>query len=767
MSITDRLYIPCFIGSLALLLSYSASSQSRTDGTLADAITGLALPFASIQNLNSGYVSVADSSGRYHILANPKDTIEFSFIGYDKQRLPADHIPENEPLFLRPTNQYLQEVEVNALRSPSVEQFDKIRPSTHTLRKEVIFQLPTMAGEPDFIKVITLMPGSAKGVEGSNDFFIRGGAADQNLVLLDGASVYNTGHLFGFLSVFNPSAIGEVNIMTGGFPAEYGGRLSSIIDIRSKVMRRNQLLIEGGIGVISSRISAEIPIIKDKLAIQIAGRRTYADQVFELIGEEELPYYFYDMNFNLDYELNETTRLHYGFYFGDDILDYTGTRGQNNDPSGTSFVIGNQIQTLSLEKQFASMSSTTDLSFTRFDYQINNYYQDNKLDVASDIQDLSFRQKFTLPLSDRDKIHTGFSTIRRSVDTNLINVEGELAEVIPNSEGEQINVWEGAVFGEWEFKRGKFEGILGTRISGALVKGTKYWQPEPRIALRYAIDKNWALKASYTRMSQYIHRVSSSSFALPTDIWYPIDQEIKPQTANQWTLGISRLLEDPGIVISNEWYYKRMNNLVEFQEGTNLVLNPEFREGLLQGRGNSFGVEWLVRKDIGKLRGWLSYTLSWTQREFEELNEGRIFPARYDRRHNASLILNYNLNDRWAFSTVWEFISGAQFTPIIGYYGIPNASATGVDLIPIYPDRNSVKLADAHRMDFSIILKGKEKPGRKWKGDWHFSVYNIYNRATPIAIDIAYDEETNSYSYEQPGLLGLLPSVTYNFKFIK
>lgn len=760
-------YFKAVIGLLMLMFPLSANCQSLVTGRIVDSRTGVALPFANIQNLNSGQVSTTDSSGIFQIRALPNDSLHLTFIGYQDFKLLAKQAKPEKPLSLKATSKLLEELQVNASRSPSIEQFDKIRTGIQTIRKDIVFQLPTMAGEPDFVKVITLMPGSSKGIEGSNDFFIRGGAADQNLVLLDGATVYNTGHLFGFLSVFNPSAIGEVNIMTGGFPASYGGRLSSIIDIRSKKISKQQLIVEGGVGVIASRISAEIPIVKDKLAIQIAGRRTYADRVVDLVGAEELPYYFYDMNFNLDFDLNESTRLHYGFYFGDDVLDYDGTRGRNNDPSGSSFVIGNHIQTLSLEKRFRNVSSTTDLSFTRFDYKINNYFQDNRLNVVSDIRDLGLSQKFTLNTAVDDKLHAGFSGIRRMVDTNLINVEGELAEVIPSSEGEQINVFEGAVFGEWEFKRGKFEGILGGRLSGAWVHNRRYWQPEPRVALRYAVDQNWALKASYTRMSQYIHRVSSSSFALPTDVWYPVDRQVRPQTANQWTIGISRLLESANVVMSAELYYKQLDNLVEFQEGTNLVLNPEFREGLLQGQGKSYGIEWLIRKDIGKFRGWLSYTMSRTQRQFDELNQGRIFPARYDRRHNGSVVTNYSLNDRWSFSLVWEFISGARFTPIIGYYGIPNPAVTGIDLIPIYPDRNSVKLADTHRMDLSVILKGKQKEGQRWRGDWHFSVYNVYNRATPIAIDIIYDEENNSYSYEQPGLLGLLPSVTYNFRFIK
>ena len=268
-------------------------------------------------------------------------------------------------------------------------------------------------------------------------------------------------------------------------------------------------------------------------------------------------------------------------------------------------------------------------------------------------------------------------------------------------------------------------------------------------------------------MSQYVHRVSSSSFALPTDIWYPVDEKVKPQSAHQLTLGLSRLIDNGNIVVSSEFYYKSMRNLVEYREGTNLTLNNDFAEALIQGDGESYGSEWLLRKDAGKLKGWLSYTLSYTNRQFDELNNGEAFKARYDRRHNVSVVTNYEITKRWSVSAIWEFISGARFTPIIGYYGVPNAAVTGVDLIPIFPKRNSVQLADAHRLDFSVIFKGKQRANRQWKGEWQFSIYNAYNRATPIAINIVYNEETNSYRYEQPGLIGLLPSILYNFKFYK
>ena len=741
----------------------SRAQEQSIKGTLIESATGSPMPFANVQNLRSRTVTITDTLGRFEIKALSKDTIEFSFIGYENVKHLALDILSTRQVKIQSISTVLEEVEVSTTRSRSMEQFDKVR-SMQSLGKDIVFELPSMAGEPDFVKVITLLPGAAKGVEGSNDFFIRGGAADQNLVLLDGAAVYNTGHLFGFLSVFNPSTVGEVNLMTGGFPAEYGGRLSSIIDIRSKVLDKKQFNLEGGIGLISSRISAEIPVIKNKMAIQIAGRRTYADQVVKLVGSE-LPYYFYDMNFNVDYEPNESTRIHYGFYAGDDVLNFRGEDDSNDDPSSSSFILGNTIHAFTLEKDYKNFSSTTDINYTRFDYDIDNAFEDNRLNVVSSITDVGLSHKFTYPLPSKDQLHIGFSTLRRGVNNNLVDAEGELAEVIPSSEGEQSNVFESAFFGEWEFKRGKLQGTAGLRISTAMLPGKNYWEPEPRVALRYALKDDLALKMSYTRMAQYIHRVSSSSFALPTDVWYPVDDIVKPQTAHQWTFGVNKLIEDKGFVLGLEAYFKRMDNLVEFREGTNLVLNPDFRDDLLQGVGRSYGLEASVRKDLGKFRGWLSYTLSWTERQFDELNQGNVFPARYDRRNNASIVGNYQLNKRWTFSAVWEFISGARFTPIIGYYGVPNASFTGVDLIPQYTERNAVKLADTHRLDVSIILRGKEKPGKKWRGDWHFSVYNVYNRATPIAIDIIFEEETGSYRYEQPGLLGLLPSVTYNFRF--
>ncbi|NQZ78894.1 MAG: carboxypeptidase-like regulatory domain-containing protein, partial [Ekhidna sp.] len=741
---------------ILLLGSTDLYAQDFFSGKVVDASSREFLPFVNSINHRSGQVSSTDTLGFFRISAIPGDTIEFSFVGYQKKSIVVEDLDKPIELRLESEVKLLDQVTVETERSRAIAEFRGVQAGKRAIGKDIIMELPTIAGEPDFIKVVTLLPGASKGFEGSNDFFIRGGAADQNLVTYNGATVYNTGHLFGFLSVFNPSAVGEVSTMTGGFPAEYGGRLSSIIDVRSNEINRNSFELEGGIGLISSRFSSEIPIVKDKLAVQIAGRRTYADRVLALFGEE-LPYYFYDVNLNVDYLISENAKLTYGAYVGDDVLDFQGEGGENNDPAGSSFVIGNLIQSLTLETNFKDWESRTNLNYTLFDYKINNFFQDNVLNVESGIWDLGLNQRFSKDVESIGNLSFGFSSILRNVNTNLINAEGELAEVIPSSEGESISVLENALFTDWSVTRGRLSLLTGLRVSMASLPNAIYWEPEPRLSLRYDINQNFAVKASYTRMSQYLHRVSSSSFALPTDIWYPVDDQVKPQTANQWTLGFTRLMKND-IVFSMEGYYKSMQNLVEFREGTNLILNPAFTEGLLQGNGESYGFEWLLKKYLGRMKGWLSYTLSWAQRDFDELNEGRTFAARYDRRHNASLVTNYELNKRWSFSAVWEFISGARFTPIIGYYGVPNASVTGVDLIPLYPERNSVKLADTHRLDVSVILRGKVKPGKRWRGDWHFSVYNLYNRATPIAINITFDEETGAYTYEQPGLIGLLPS---------
>jgi len=735
------------------------------EGHLYDVENNAPLAYANVWLKNQKSGRVTDAQGYFKIPISANDTLAASYLGYETIEIAIDL--ENLLIFtiyLKRSSMALREIEISAKRSIINESFEDLPASKYELDKKTILTLPSLTGEPDFLKTLLLLPGAVPGVEGTTDIFVRGGDADQNLVLFNGATVYNTGHLFGFLSVFNPYATSDATLLTGGFPAKYGGRLSSIIDIKSREPDFKDFTLEGSIGTLASNLAVGVPLIRDKLSIHLAGRRTYADQLVRLFGQS-LPYYFYDINAQLDFKINKSLRLQYHFYKGDDDLDYR-RNFSDNQTSGTDFLIENNTHTLVLDKVFNSrLISKTNVHYTQFRYNIRSFYQDNRLRVNSDINDIGLQHEFIYTPSAHHSFTAGFNAIRHQVVPNLIDSGGEISELIPSSNGRIRNMFESALYGSWRYSKHRLTTEVGLRLSSAYQTDYLYINPEPRINVRWDQGQSGAIKASFTRMMQYMNRVSSSSFALPTDIWYPVTAQIKPQLSDQVTLGYQHQFSKPELLAGIDLYYKNMTNLIAFREGTNLTLNNEFEEALLQGDGNSYGAEMLVRKEAGKLSGWLSYTLSWSNRQFDELNMGKPFRARYDRRHNLSLVTNYKPGKRITISAVWEYISGARFTPLIGYYAVPNAALTGVDLIPLYPERNSVGLNDTHRLDLSITLHGKKKANRSWYGEWQLSLYNAYNRATPIAITLNYDEARNAYFYEQPGLFGALPSITYRFNY--
>jgi hypothetical protein len=748
-----------------LLATASYGQRSHLEGYLFDAENNLPLSFANVWLKGKQLGAVSDEQGYFRLPIATEDTLVASYIGYETEQI-AIALDDLSMLriYLKPVTRSLDEIEITAGRSLIDASFDDLSASSYELNRNTILTLPSLTGEADFLKTMLLLPGAVKGIEGSSDIFVRGGDADQNLVLFNGATVYNTGHLFGFLSVFNPYATSDATLLTGGFPAHYGGRLSSIIDIKSREPDFQDFVLEGSIGTLASNLAVGVPLIRDKLSVHLAGRRTYADQVVRLFGES-LPYYFYDLNAQLDYQINGSLSLQYHFYKGDDDLDYR--RNFNNDQTtGTDFLIENNTHTLLLNSAFNNrLISTTKVHFTQFKYNIFSFYQDNRLRVNSDINDFGLQQDVVYTPNENHSFTNGLSVIRHQVIPNFIDSGGEIAELIPSSNGRIRNMVESAIYSSWRFTKARLTTEVGLRLSAAYQKEYLYINPEPRLNVRWKQGASGAFKASYTRMVQYMNRVSSSSFALPTDIWYPVTEQIKPQLSDQVTVGYQHKFVGPGLLAGMDIYYKNMTNQIAFKEGTNLTLNNDFEEALLQGDGNSYGLELLFRREAGKVSGWLAYTLSWSNRQFDALNNGKPFRARYDRRHNFSLVTNYKPNKRITFSAVWEFISGATFTPVIGYYAVPNAALTGVDLIPQYPDRNSVALNDSHRLDISITLHGRKKADRSWYGEWQLSLYNAYNRATPIAITLNYDEVQGTYFYEQPGLFGALPSLTYRFTY--
>ena len=757
-----RIFTLCFI-----LISPIVLAQSHTvSGVLRDK-AGERLTSAHIFIYPDSTTTLSNESGKFSLsLKRGTKSLVVSHVSYETFTLQFN-VRRDTTLTLTLSEKIssLREVEVRGDKNVQEEVFDANQTSTHVLTKEIITALPVLGGEADVIKTLQLLPGTVRGIEGSSDLFVRGGAADQNLVLLDDVPIYNTSHLFGFLSVFNPDILEKVEAINGGFPAQYGGRLSSILNVNTSSGIADRTHMSADIGVIATRLYINQPIVKNKASIWLAGRRTYIDQVVRVINEE-LPYYFYDLNGKLILQPTDRDNISISSYFGEDILDIF--RDHNRDGNGflTKYESGNNSQSLRWQRTMRrGWNGSLSLIRSKYKYSVLNAFEENELVARSDIEDYGVRLMFR-----RDSIFnnisfkTGIDWTRHQLNPNVINSAGTIAEVLESSSTKGHVANEFAAYTQFDWSPAdRWQFGAGLRGSMAAVDGKVYMYPEPRFSVRYSLSDDQALKLSYARMVQYLHRISYSAVSSPTDIWYPVTGRIQPQTSHQIALGWQRSFMDRRAFLSVEGYYKQMDHLIGYEEGTNLFLNNDFEPKLIQGKGRAYGVEFLLRKDLGRFTGWISYTLSWSWRQFDEINQGNWFPSRYDRRHNGAIVMQYRFAERWAASLVWEFISGARFTPIIGQYGIFAPTLTGVDLIPVYSGVNQVSLADTHRLDAGI--KFKSKSGKRFQWQVFAGVYNAYNRANPVGITIEQDEVTGELRYEQPGLFGLIPFVSYGISF--
>jgi len=403
------------------------------------------------------------------------------------------------------------------------------------------------------------------------------------------------------------------------------------------------------------------------------------------------------------------------------------------------------------------------LIHTLFNYDISGDFVGNNVLIKSQIRDIGLKSDITNYYSNKVTLKYGFQAINHNFRPNIVSTSGEISEFLASKKGDLQSTLETAIYGNYEWRIDTLTTLaVGLRVSSSVVKGKTYVGPEPRIAAKRTVTENGAIKLSYSRMYQYMHRVSSSSVALPTDLWYPISKAIKPQNADQIALGYHYYWPKGNMILSAEGYYKWMRNLIEYKEGTNLILNDNFEESLIQGTGKAYGFEFLAKKDEGSLNGWLGYTLSWSKRQFDELNGGKEFWARFDRRHDISAVVNYSINKRHSLSAVWVFSNGSRFTPIVGQYVVPNAALTGIEIIPLYTERNAISLNSSHRLDVNWVIKNKKE--KRFKYEWHIGGYNIYNRATPFTTRIVPTED-GGYKYEQPGLFGFIPSIAFNFNF--
>ena len=764
---------------LFMVLACCCSAQVTISGKVSDKNGGEDLPFASIFIQGTTLGTTSNVYGFYSLtipaehIVDGKVTVVCGFLGYANTVVVVDAKGVLEIQFeLESSTNNIGEAVIQSAPARGVEELRSTEMSTTRLKMQEIRTLPSLGGETDIIKVLQLLPGVQGGNEGTTGLFVRGGDADQNLVLLDEATVYNTGHLFGFFSVFNPDAVKEMTLIKGAFPSDQGGRLSSILDIRMKDGHDQKIHANGGIGLLSSRLTVEGPIIKDKMSFLIAGRRTYIDKVFKAAGLI-VPYHFYDINAKLNYKFSDKDRIFYSMYKGNDVLafDQDDLGEEATDSTGASlgldfgFTLGNLTNSLRWNHLYSpKLFSNISLVTTNFAYDITGRFAGNNVLIRSKVADIGVKADYTWFRSNEETVKFGGQFINHTFRPNIVSTAGEISEFLGSSEGEALYTQEFAVYGHSDREiSDEFKVNFGLRISGALVKERVFVMPEPRLAMRYLLNEKDAVKLSYSRMNQYMHRVSSSTVALPTDLWYPITKTILPQSSDQIAFSYNHYFKAPKLSFTFESYYKWMKNLIEYREGANLVLNNDFESELLQGTGDAYGFEALFRRDEGLLTGWIGYTLSWATRDFDDLNGGKRYFAKYDRRHSASVVLNYQLNERWTASAVWVYQTGSRFTAQVGQYFMPNASFTGVDIIPIYTERNAVQMSASHRLDLNFTLHGREN--KKFKSEWSFGCYNLYSRAQPYQVRIVPADDGIGYKYEQPGLFGFILSIAYGFSF--
>jgi hypothetical protein len=645
---------------------------------------------------------------------------------------------------------------------------------------KTINQIPVFMGESDLIKAVQMMPGVSLASEGSSSFIVRGGSSDQNLILLDEATVYNPSHLMGFFSVFNSDAIKDVKLYKGDIPAANGGRLSSLLDVRMKDGNKKNFEANGGIGLISSRLTLEGPIVKDKASFIVSGRRTYADVFFPLFEKRDsllskTTLYFYDLNAKLNWEISSKDRIFLSTYSGKDKFKLT---GQN-------IHWGNNTQTLRWNHIFnPRLFSNLTLLYSDYSYFLGNDSGTPKFEWTSNLRDYGLRYDFTAYPNPSNTLTFGISSTFHEFNPGSFKVS--MADTTVRYKLKESQALESAGYISNEQKIGSNLTIsYGLRFSlfsnvGAatinkydsaynFVDTVRYGKGEffntysgfePRLNLTWVLNEKSSVKAAYNRTMQYLQLASNSSGGNPLDIWFPASPNVKPQSGHQWNAGYFRNFEKYELETSVEMFYKRMYNQVDFKDYAELLLNDKMDGELRFGDAQAYGTEFLVRRNTGRLNGWISYTLSRSERTINGINNNQKYLSNFDRTHNLSVVATYNISKRISLSANWVYISGVPATLPVGRYYFGNT------LIPVYSNRNEARLPDYHRLDLSLSIKGKNLKDRRFNSEWNFSVYNVYNRKNPYSY--YFETQTNNPEVVKAfkmSMLPIIPSITYNFNF--
>lgn len=782
-----RLLLLCLLSFFYCSLTLSGSDHDSTlnskitiSGYVKDKATGEILAGVTVIETNLRTGTSTSSNGFYSItILSGNYELQFSYIGYQTTKL-TGNTQKNLVLnvTLDPADKRLEEVVIEGKRTD--ENVRAPAMSIVELDIRTIRSIPSLFGEIDLVKVIQLLPGVQSASEGSTGYSVRGGATDQNLILLDEAIIYNASHLMGFFSVFNNDVVENVTLYKGDIPASYGGRLSSLLEVQTKDGNSKRFSVTGSIGTVSSKLTLEGPFIKERTTWLVAGRRTYADLFLPFAKDESIrdnKLFFYDLNLKLTHLINEKNRIYLSGYTGRDVF--------SNDFSSVEF--GNQTASLRWNHIFSkNIFLNMSLNYSGYNYDLGTpEEEENYFRWLSELSEYTSRFDFTHYVSGNHKLKYGATITWHKISPGSVKGFGDTSD----NSGFNLppaNALESSLYFTDDFRLSeKLTLKYGLRFSAfqSVGPGTVYnydadYNPvdstvytkreifntysgiEPRLAFTYMVNELSSVKGSYSHTTQYLTLAQNSTTGTPLDIWFPASPNVEPQLCDQFAAGYFRNFNNNMYEVSMEVYYKNLRRLIDFRDHAQLFLNQYLEGELRIGKGYSYGIETIVRKNEGRLSGWLSYTWSRSFRLVPEINNGKLYVSPYDKPHNFNIVVNYGITSRIIASATWIYATGIPVTFPTGKAIIGNA------IIPIYSDRNSYRMEDYHRLDLSVSLKSREKPGKKWQSELNLSVYNAYNRHNAWAINFVQDPANPYVTYaEKTYLFAIIPALTYTIKF--
>ncbi len=747
-----------------------AQSKHTVSGIVKEKSTGETLIGVTVTTIENPTIGITTNEYGFYSLSLPEGnyTLRFSYVGFQPQLIPVK-LQSNMALNIDlEAGVKLEEVVVSS--KANNDNLTTAAMGTEMLNMKTVTKMPVLFGEKDLVKTLQLMPGIKSNGEGSNGFSVRGGATDQNLTLLDEAPVYNASHLLGVFSTFNSDAIKDATVVKGNSPAQFGGRLSSVLDVKMKEGNNKDYRVSGGIGLISSRLTAEGPIQKNKSSFIVSGRRTYADLFARMSSDfKDVKLYFYDLNAKANFEINDKNKLYLSGYFGKDVLSANGLFGSD---------WGNSTGTLRWNSLLSSkLFSNTSFIYSNYDFNVGFKGGDSEINYNSNIKDLNFKQDFSYYPNSRNTIRFGFNCIHHTITptmaegTDIVSDKKsrkglENAVYVSNSfmASDKINLDYGLRFSFYNILGGDTyniyqDNVLTESIELASGKiGKTYYNFEPRITLNYRLNNTSSLKMGYARNVQNMHLMSNSTGGSPTDQWIGNSYNIKPEVADQVSLGFSKNFNNNKFEMNAETYYKTMQNQIDYKDGADINTVPDIESELLFGKGRAYGLELMLKKNTGKLTGWVGYTLSKTERKINGINDNMWYNAKYDRTHNLTVVGVYSLSSRWTLSGTFLYTTGNAVTFPTGKYMLNDM------VIYQYNQRNADRMPATHRLDLSATY---EKPSKgRYQSSWSFGLYNVYGHRNPYSIDFEVNENNpQQIDAVKTSLFRWIPSITYNFKF--